>query len=359
MSNLLNMWNKGEEGPKLIAVMGATGAQGGSVVRAFHAAGTEEFEVRAITRNPDSEKAQAITSLVKETVQANADDEESMVQAFEGCYGAFVVTNFWEDMDMNHEMKQTKTIQAAAKKAGLKHVVLSTLPDTRELINAADNKDTWKVLLENEGFNSYVPHFDGKGAVAKDFAANVPTTRLETTFYYENFINFGMGPAKHAPDQPYAITFPMKDAKLAMISVSDIGKVVMPLFKDSGSINTTVPIASENLTCKEVADIFTKVCGYDVTYNNVPVDIYAGFGFPGAEDLANMFRYYEENEKHFIGDRNIEEIETLMGEPTHKLEDWVTENKEAFAPKKEEEETKAEASSGVEPPDSPNCCIVM
>ena len=107
------MWgNKEEKGPKLIAVMGATGAQGGSVVRAFHAAGTDAFEVRAISRNPDSEKAQAIKPLVKEIVQANADDEDAMVKAFKGCYGAFVVTNFWEDMDMNHEMEQTKTIQA-------------------------------------------------------------------------------------------------------------------------------------------------------------------------------------------------------------------------------------------------------
>jgi uncharacterized protein YbjT (DUF2867 family) len=116
-----------EEEPKMIAVMGATGAQGGSVVRDFHAAGISAFEVRAISRNPDSEKALAIKPLVKEVVQANADDEDSMVKAFNGCYGAFVVTNFWEDMDMNHEMEQTKTIQAAAKKAGLKHVVLSTL----------------------------------------------------------------------------------------------------------------------------------------------------------------------------------------------------------------------------------------
>jgi hypothetical protein len=205
--------------------------------------------------------------------------------------------------------------------------------DCREFVNAANNKDTWKVLLENDGFNSVVPHFDGKGAAAKDFATAVPTTRFETTFYYENFINFGMGPTKHAPDHPYAITFPMKDAKMAMISVRDIGKAVIALFKDSNTINTTVPVTSENLTCKEIADIFTKVCGYEVIYNDVPVDVFAGFGFPGADDLANMFRYFEENEEQFVGDRNIEKMEALMGEPTNKLEDWVTENKEAFVPK--------------------------
>ena len=348
-----------EEEPKMIAVMGATGAQGGSVVRAFHAAGISAFEVRAISRNPDSEKALAIKPLVKEVVQANADDEDSMVKAFNGCYGAFVVTNFWEDMDMNHEMEQTKTIQAAAKKAGLKHVVLSTLPDTREFVNAADNKDTWKVILENDGFNSFVPHLDGKGSVAKAFAAAVPTTCLETSFYYENFIYFGMGPAQHAPDQPYAITFPMKDATLAMVSVRDIGKGAIALFKDSSTINTTVQVTSENLTCKEIADVFTKVCGYDVIYNAVPVDVYAGFGFPGADDLANMFRYFEENAEQFVGDRNVEKMEALIGEPTNKLEAWITENKEAFAPKGEEEEKEEEASTPKTAAPTNICCNVM
>lgn len=255
-----------------------------------------------------------------------------MVAAFEGCYGAFVVSNFWEDMDMKHEMETIRTIQGAAKKAGLKHVVFSTLPDTRKFVNSASNKDSWKVLLDNDGFGSYVPHFDGKGATSAGFAAAVPTTLLETTFYYENFIYFGMGPKQHAPDQPHAVTFPMKDAKLSMVSVRDIGKQVLAILKSpKKTIGKTVTVASDNLTCKEIAEVFTKVCGYKVVYNDVPVEVFASFGFPGAEDLANMFRYYHENEKEYVGNRQISKVEALMGEQTNKLADWVEENKGAFA----------------------------
>lgn len=315
----------------LFPITASPGAQGGAIVRAFNAEGTEEFEVRAITRNPDADKAKAIIPLVKEVVKADGDDEDSMVKAFEGCYGAFVVTDFWQDMDMFHEIETTRTIQAAAKKAGLKHVVLSSIPDSRDYINKAEDKDTWKVLLETDGFKSYIPHFDGKGSVKGDFAAAVPTTLFETTFYYDNFINFGMGPAQHAPDQPYAITFPMKDAKLAMMCLDDMGKQVLAVFKDKNTIGTTVHASSENLTCQEIADTFSKVCGYEVLYNDVPVEVYASFGFPGAPEMANMFRYYCDNSAEFVGDRDIPTLEKLMGEPTTKFEDWVTENKAAFA----------------------------
>ena len=252
-------------------------------------------------------------------------------------------TNFWEDMDMNHEMAQIRTIQSAAKKAGLKHVVLSTLPDTREFVNKAENKDSWKVLQESDGFNSYVPHFDGKGSLQKEFAADVPTTLYQVTFYYENFIYFGMGPTQHAPDTPYAVTFPMGDAKLAMISVRDIGKQVLGIFKDPKTINTTVSCSSDNLTCKEIADTFTKVCGYQVVYNAVPVDVYAGFGFPGAEDLANMFRYWttfipphlniDSTAAMLVGasvsvSAGVEE-QIKQGQ-TVSLEKWIEANKDAF-----------------------------
>jgi uncharacterized protein YbjT (DUF2867 family) len=321
--------------PKLIAIMGASGIQGGAIVRAFHEEGTSNYEVRAITRNPDSDKAKAIAPLVKEIVKADGDDEESMAKAFEGCYGAFIVTDFWQDVNLFHEMETTRTIQAAAKKAELKHVVLSTLPDTREFVNKAENKDTWKILVDTDGFNSYVPHFDGKGAVKGDFAAAVPTTLLETTFYYDNFINFGMGPAQHDPDQPYAVTFPMQGKKLSMMSPKDMGKQVVQIFKEKKTIGSTVYSASENLTCQEIAEIFTKVCGYEVVYNDVPVEVYATFPFPGAAELANMFRYYTENESEFCGNRDIVKIEELMGQPTTKFEDWVEENKASFAPKGE------------------------
>eukprot|EP00957_Ditylum_brightwellii_P033903 2569156-Ditylum_brightwellii.AAC.1 len=204
------------ENRKLIAVMGATGLQGGALVKAFHQLGTENFEVRAITRDPEKESAKSLAGKVKEVIKADGDDEESMVKAFEGCYGAFIVSNWWEHLDVRHEMKTLRTCKEAAKKAGVKHVVLSGLEDSRKFVNNAENKDTWKVLDEELGM--YVPHIDGKGEVGEEYLADadLPVTLLYTSFYYENFINFGMGPTRQADTDPYGITFPMSDKKLSM-----------------------------------------------------------------------------------------------------------------------------------------------
>jgi uncharacterized protein YbjT (DUF2867 family) len=317
--------------PKLIAVMGATGAQGGSVVKALQ--NMKGFEVRAITRDPESEKAKSIAPLVKEIVKADGDDEASMVEAFKGCYGAFIVSNFWQDMNADHEMKTLRTIKDALKKAQLEHVVLSTLECTIDAIDKAENKDSWKVLKEDP--KMYVPHFDSKGIVTKEYLdAGINVTCFNTSFYYENFIYFGMGPAQHDPSQPHSITFPLAQAKMPIVAVQDIGKFAANLFTDPSTIGKEVGVASEHLTGEEIAAAFTKVCGYKVLYNAVPTEVYAGFGFPGAEDLANMFRYYVEYEDSFCGMRPLDVCDKRTGGTT-KLEAWIKENKGAFELKKE------------------------
>lgn len=322
-------------GPKLIAVMGGTGLQGGSVVKAFHAlkeSGNADFEVRVITRNPTSEKAKTIEPFTKEIVKADADDEESMIKAFEGCYGAFIVSNFWEDMDVRHEMKTIRTIKEAAKKSALKHILLSTLEDTRVFVNEeAEDKDSWKVLDEELGM--YVPHLDGKGVAFKEFQEELPevTSTFYTSFYYENYINFGMGPARQADTDPYAITFPMGDKKLAMVSVADIGKRACAIFQDETWIGKDCGrVYSAAMTGQEIADTFTKVCKQPVQYNAVPTDVYASFGFPGAEDLANMFRYNVETEGKYLATRTKDSDFNAKIDGIDDFEGWVTANKEAF-----------------------------
>lgn len=317
---------------KLIAIMGATGAQGGATVKAFNgldAAEKDLYELRAITRDPESDKAKAIAPLVKEVVKADGDSLEEMTKAFEGCYGAFIVTNFWQDMNVKHEMDTMRNCLNAAKAAGVKHICLSSLDDCRELINKAENKDTWK-LLGDESLGMYVPHFDGKGQVMNEYAnSGLPITNLLTTFYYENFIYFGMGPAKHG-DGPHAITFPMGDAKKAMVSVADIGKAACAILRDPSTIGKTLGVTSDIMTYKEVADTFSKVLGVPVVYNDVPTEVYASFGFPGADDLANMFRYEKEFEKESLSCREMSAdfIEKMGG--CESFEDWLTAHKDAF-----------------------------
>eukprot|EP00537_Pseudo-nitzschia_pungens_P012319 CAMPEP_0172387490 /NCGR_PEP_ID=MMETSP1061-20121228/4785_1 /TAXON_ID=37318 /ORGANISM="Pseudo-nitzschia pungens, Strain cf. pungens" /LENGTH=323 /DNA_ID=CAMNT_0013117141 /DNA_START=117 /DNA_END=1088 /DNA_ORIENTATION=+ len=313
---------------KLIAVMGATGFQGGAVVQAFANLGSDKFEIRAITRDPEKDSAKALEGKVREIVKADGDDEESMIKAFEGCHGAFIMSNFWEACDVRHEMKTLRTCKEAAKKAGVKHVVLSGLEDTRAAVKKAENKDTWKVLDEELGM--YTPHFDGKGEVGEEYLLEVPTTLLFTSFYYENFINLGMGPSRQSDSGPYGITFPMGDKKLSMVKVEDIGKCACAIFQDESLIGKTIGVSSANMTCKDIAAVFSKVCGQEVVYNDVPVEVYASFPFPGADDLANMFRYKTEYEEEYVALRTVPEsvISTMGG--VADFEEWVKQNKECF-----------------------------
>eukprot|EP00571_Detonula_confervacea_P008605 CAMPEP_0172316160 /NCGR_PEP_ID=MMETSP1058-20130122/27486_1 /TAXON_ID=83371 /ORGANISM="Detonula confervacea, Strain CCMP 353" /LENGTH=320 /DNA_ID=CAMNT_0013030417 /DNA_START=50 /DNA_END=1012 /DNA_ORIENTATION=+ len=311
---------------KLIAVMGATGLQGGAVVTALLAAGHEASLIRAITRDPTGPKATALADKGIQVVQGDADDEASMAKAFENAYGAFLVTNFWADMNMSHEIAQTKTLENAVIAASVTHVVLSTLEDTRPVINAAADKESWKVLEEASG--SYVPHFDGKGAASKEFFASAaPTTLLHTSFYYDNFINYGMGPKKHAEDQPAAITFPTGDGAIPMCSVPDIGRRVVSILKDPETINTVQGVIGASHTGQEMADLFGKVLGTPVVFNTVETAAYASFGFPGAADLANMFRFWVSFKPVH---RDVATTQKCLGGKLDTLEEWIEANKAAF-----------------------------
>mmetsp|Transcript_5624 Transcript_5624/g.10913 ORF Transcript_5624/g.10913 Transcript_5624/m.10913 type:complete len:321 (-) Transcript_5624:588-1550(-) len=311
---------------KLIAVMGATGLQGGAVVDALLAAGHAASNIRAITRNPTGAKAAALADKGIQVVQGDADDEASMVKAFENAYGAFLVTNFWADMSMAHEMAQTKTLQNAVLAANVTHVILSTLEDTRPIIHAAADKDTWTVL--EKALGSYVPHFDGKGAASKEFLASAaPTTLLYTSFYYDNFINFGMGPKKHAEDQPAAITFPTGAGAIPMCSVPDIGRKVVSILNNPETINTEQGVVGAFHTGQEIADLFSKSLGTPVVFNAVEVAAYAAFGFPGAADLANMFRFMVSFKPTH---RDVASTQKCLDGKLDTLEEWIETNKAAF-----------------------------
>src|SRR6186713_192201 len=176
---------------KIIAVIGATGAQGGGLVRAILADPSGGFAARAITRDPNTAKAKELAALGAEVVAGDVDDAESLARAFKGAHGAFCVTFFWDHFSAEKEAAQVQSMAKAAKTAGLKHVVWSTLEDTRVLVPLEDNR---MPTLQGK---YKVPHFDGKGSSDHFFAdAGVPTTCLLTSFYWDNLIHFGMGPKK-------------------------------------------------------------------------------------------------------------------------------------------------------------------
>jgi len=306
---------------KVIAVVGATGAQGGGLVRAILNDKNGPFTARAITRNVNSDKAKALADAGAEVVAADLDDVKSLRKAFEGAHGAFCVTNFWEHFKPEKEISQARNMAQAAKDAGVKHVIWSTLEDTRKSIPISD--DRMPTLLGKYK----VPHFDGKGEADAIFSElGVPTTFLVTSFYWENFIYFGMGPKKGA-DGKLAITLPLGNKKLASIASEDIGKTAYAIFEDGAEmIGKTVGIAGGHLTGAQIAKSLSKALGQPVVYNAVSPAAYRGFGFPGAEDLGNMFQFNSEFEQDCCDARNISETKSLNPE-LQTFDRWLGENK--------------------------------
>jgi uncharacterized protein YbjT (DUF2867 family) len=313
---------------RIIAVTGATGAQGGGLVRAILDDPATPFAVRALTRNPDSPKAKEFASRGAEVVRVDLDDELSVRAAFAGVYGAYVVTNFWEQMTPEQEAKRSRTqmeqeqaqnAARAAKATGLRHVVWSTLEDTRPHFAYAGSDPS------NVERDFKVPHFDAKGEANSYFIAlGVPTTFLETTFYYEAFLA-GMGPHRGSGGQ-LELTLPMGDSVMALVGAEDIGRTAYGIFKAGGRyVGRTVNLAGTHATGPQLAATFAKAFGEPVAYRPLTHDQMRSGGFPFAEETGNMFQFYTEAAESFVGQRDLDVARTLNPR-LESLEDWVGEH---------------------------------
>jgi uncharacterized protein YbjT (DUF2867 family) len=307
---------------KIIAVVGATGAQGNGLVHAILNDKSGGFSVRALTRNVNSDKAKALAKLGAEVVAVDVDNEESLRKAFDGAYGAYCVTFFWEHFMVEKEMAQASAMARAAKQAGLRHVIWSTLEDTRQWVPLDDHR--MPTLMGKYK----VPHFDGKGESNRFFAElDLPTTFLLTSFYWDNLIHFGMGPRK-GPDGKLVFTMPMGDKKLPGIAAEDIGKCAYGIFKGGAQyIGKTVGIAGEHLRGNQMAAALNKALGKEVAYNAIEPEAYRALGFPGAEDLGNMFQFKRDFESAFCGARSLE-LSRALNPELQSFDQWLERNKD-------------------------------
>ena len=305
---------------KIIAVVGATGAQGGGVCRAILQDVGGGYRVRALTRNAGSDKAKDLQKLGADVVEVDIDDVESLKTAFHGAHGAFCVTFFWEHFSPEKELAEAKNMADAAKQAGVRHVIWSTLEDTREWVPLGDRR--MPTLMGKYK----VPHFDAKGEANRLFSErSLPTTFLLTSFYWENLIYFGMGP-KRGEDGKLYITLPMDDKKLPGIASGDIGKCAYAIFRRGREfLGRTVGIAGDHLTGAGMAAALTKALGQEVRYNAVSPAVYRGFGFPGAEDLGNMFQFKRDFESIFCGARSLV-FSRGLNPSMQTFESWLAEN---------------------------------
>jgi uncharacterized protein YbjT (DUF2867 family) len=282
-----------------IAVFGATGAQGGSLAKAILEDPAGRFDVRAVTRKPDSPAAKRLAAAGAGIVQADMDDERSLDAAMKGAAAAFCVTNFWEHFSPERELEQAGHMARAAERHGVAHVIWSTLDDTRQYVPVGSGR--MPVLMGR--YN--VPHFDAKGEANRLFAERVPTTLLYTSFYWDNLVHFGMHPQRGA-DGRLSFILPMDGAKLPGIAAEDIGPCALQIFARGGElVGKSVGIAGEHLTGAQMAEQLTLALGEPVAHAALSPDEYAALGFPGADDLANMFRFNRDFEREFCDSRSI------------------------------------------------------
>lgn len=273
---------------RIIAVFGATGLQGGSVVDSLLAA--KKYRVRALTRHPDTEKAEQLRTRGCEVVRADMDNPESLRRALVDCYGIFLVTNFWEHFHPEKEYVQATNVADVASKLGVKHVVWSTLEDTRSIHDSVPFQGNYKVA-----------HFDEKGHASKYMdSIGLPVTHLYTSFYWENLLSL-IKPQK-GEDGVYRMVYPMGDKVLPGVTVPDIGRAVNSIFESGlGESGETRGIASQHLTLTQMAEILSKVSGKQVVYVDLEPDAYRNLEFPGAVELGNMFQYKRDHNDEFCG----------------------------------------------------------
>ena len=302
---------------KLIAVVGATGSQGGGLVRAILEDPSHEFRVRALTRSASSKKARELAEAGAEVEEADLEDGPSMRRAFEGTDGAFVVTNYWADRTPEEEAARTRgamelvqadTAALAAKQAGVGHVVWSTLEDTRDFF-VGERRQSDGVPDVDGAYK--VPHFDAKAEADALFREyDVPTTFLRTTFFFEGFTG-GLGPTR-GDDGTLVLALPMADQKMSGIAVGDIGRTALGIFRRGTElVGATVSMAGDHLTGEQYAAALGDAIGEEVRYRSPDWEQFRGRGFPGAIEMGNMFQYYAQNSARFVGDRNLSTVREL------------------------------------------------
>jgi uncharacterized protein YbjT (DUF2867 family) len=289
---------------KLIAVVGATGQQGGAVVRALRA--TNQFKVRALTRNPAKHR-----ELADEVVEADLNRPETLASAFKGAHGVFLVTNFQEHGAA--ELKQAAAAVRAAKDAGVKHFVWSTLPDVEAISKGKFD----------------VPHFTGKAKVDRivSEAGFSNHTFVIAPFYYQNLIGV-LGPQKQ-PNGSAAWTLPLDPTVrgIHMADITELGGIVAGAFAhpEQAGHGEYLPLVGDFMSFNEIIDTL-KQQGHTFSFNQVPKEVFAGF-FPGAAEIAEMFAYFQAHT--YLGSDSRDQIalaNKIAGRQATKFSAWARVN---------------------------------
>lgn len=293
----------------LITVFGATGAQGGGLVRALlgaPAGGARAFRVRAVTRRPDSAAARVLSDLGAEICAADLDDPASVQRAMNGAHGAFCVTSYWEHRSPARELAQADAMARAAQRAGVRHVVWSTLEDTRRF--AEPDGRTMPVLQDR--YN--VPHFDAKGQADQCFTGRgLPLTRLLTSPAWDHLLHRAL-PPRRAADGRLEFVLPMGEVPLPGIAAADIGACVAALFRQGeAAIGRRIGVAGEHLDAAQMAAALAQALGEPVRAVALHPADGGALAVPDAAELANMFRFLHDFHDEVLALRDVRAARAL------------------------------------------------
>jgi uncharacterized protein YbjT (DUF2867 family) len=289
---------------QLIAVIGATGLQGGAVVRALQAQG--QFKVRALTRNPGKHR-----KLADEVVHADLDRPETLKAAFEGAHGVFLVTNFWEKG--TDEIKQATAAVRAAKEAGVKHFVWSTLPDVEAI----------------SGGKFHVPHFTGKARadrIVKE-AGFAHHTFVIAPFFYQNVVG-ALAPQKQEDGSlGWALPVDPRVRGIHMGDIRELGDIVAGAFAhaDQAGHGEYLPLVGDFMSFNEIIDTLNRQ-GHEFSFKQVPKEVFAT-SFPGAAEIAATFAYFQAHT--YLGSDSRDRIalaNKMAGRQPTKFSTWARVN---------------------------------
>ena len=289
---------------RVIAVVGASGQQGGAVVRALQAG--NNFKVRALTRNSARHR-----ELAGEVIQADLNRPETLKLAFAGAYGVFLVTNWWEEGA--DEVEQATAAVRAAKDAGVKHFVWSTLPDVEAI----------------SGGKFHVPHFSDKAKVDRVVkeAGFANHTFVIAPFYYQNLIGVQAPQKQTDGSVGWALPLDPTVRSIHMGDITELGDIVAGAFArpDQAGHGEYLPLVGDLVSFNEVIDTLNRQ-GHNFSFNHVPKEIFAGL-FPGAAEIAEMFGYFQTHT--YLGSDSRDQIalaNKIGGRQPTKLSAWARGN---------------------------------
>ena len=303
---------------KTIAVVGAAGATGGGLARAILTDPLGDFACRAITRTPDSDAARALADQGAAVVHADLDDVDSLAAAFEGAYGAFCMTSFFEHVDAEREATQAANLARAAATAGIHHAIWNTAEDTRRRYPLDDDR-----MPTLQG-RFKVPQWDAKAEGDARFEeTRVPTTYLLTPFHWEAWVS-GLAAPQPGPDGVLTVAMPLGEALLPGISAEDIGRCAYGIFRGGLDFRgLTVGIAGEHITGERLADGLSRVYAEHVRYESLPLEVFRSLPFPGVDVAANMLQYVAEANEEYCRLRDVR-LAKLLNPSLLGFDAWVS-----------------------------------